>query len=110
MRFLKATSLILLLAVGALSSCTKGKTTSSTSHISGDALTATGTLQRQGITTYQYASYILVVSSSEEYVLESTAVAIDSFVGRHVMITATNTHYPVEDGPVMYNVTAIAAD
>ncbi len=109
MRFLKAISLVILVASG-LFSCTKGKTTSTTTHTSGDTLSTTGTLQRQGVTTYQYGNYILVVSSTEQYVLESTALSIDSLAGDRVTITAINTHYQAENGPVMYNVTTIARD
>ena len=70
----------------------------------GDNLVTTGTLQKQGFTTYQYGTHTL-----NGYVLESTTIDLDRYVGTNVTIHAVNTHYTVEQGPEMYNVTSIVA-
>jgi hypothetical protein len=86
-------------------SCSKGiKGTSSA-----DTIVVTGTLEPIGMTTFMYGTHRLVVSPSIFYVLESTTMDLNPFVGERVQITATDTHYQAEAGPDMYNVTAISA-
>ena len=77
--------------------------------ISGESLTATGMLERQGYTTYMYGTHILKADAGKWFVLESTTLNLDPFVGNRVTITAINTHYHAEIGPEMYNVSAITA-
>lgn len=83
----------LCLAVfAAMASCHK-------TTIKGDTLTATGVLQAQGITTYQYGTHLLLVNPSNTYVLKS-ALNLNPYIGTRVKITATNTHHSVENGPI----------
>jgi hypothetical protein len=93
-------SFLLLLAVAIVTSVSCHK---SNSIKAGDGITATGTLQTMGATTFMYGTHTL-----NGYVLESTKIDLDPFVGTRVIITAKNTHYHAELGPEMYDVIAIA--
>lgn len=104
MRFIKQILTVLLFAV--MASCQKS--TNTVENLSPESLTATGVLYQQGPTTYMYGTHILYVNSNTQYVLESTTLNLNAFLGRNVKITAFNTHYQAENGPAMYNVTSIA--
>lgn len=101
---MRSAKILLPLALAAVAAgCSKDTgTTQST-----EAIAITGSLQRQGFTTYQYGTHILV-TPTVKYVLESTYVNLELYVGKNVKITAVNTHYHAEQGPEMYNVTSVA--
>jgi|ERR1019366_1438935 hypothetical protein len=104
MRYFKL--FLFIAAIVTFASCHKCAT--GTVSTTTDIVTLTGTLQKQGFTTYQYGTHILVVNPTTKYVLESNTVDLNPYVGAHVTITAINTHYHAEQGPEMYNVTSIA--
>lgn len=83
------------------------KSTVEQTVVAGDKLIATGMLRRQGATFYMYGSHILEVSATESYVLTSNRVDLDKYIGERVQITALNTHYTVEQGPELYDVSAV---
>ena len=106
MRIITISLLVLLLTASV--GCHKTGVTQSVSVPPSPAtFTVTGTLQKQGVTTYMYGTHILVVDPSTSYVLESTSIDLDAYVGAHVRLTAINTGYHAEMGPDMYNVTSI---
>ena len=73
-------------------------------------VTAKGSLQEQGITSYQYGTHVLE-SSSRLYALRSSEVVLDSFVGEIVTIKGTKVEgYPIEGGPVLLEVHTIKED
>ena len=110
-KYMRAYFFMLLLACSVpVVSCHKNSnSTPAPVVISGDNLTATGTLELQGFTTYMYGSHILRVDSATLFVLKSTTLNLDPFVGMRVSIQAVNMHYSVDLGPDLYNVMAIAA-
>ncbi|MCW3124318.1 MAG: hypothetical protein JWQ38_3810 [Flavipsychrobacter sp.] len=76
-------------------------------QVLGDYITAEGVLEQQGFTTYMYGTHVLTVNAQVSYVLESTTINLDNYIGFNVVIKAVNTHYHAEQGPEMYNVTSI---
>lgn len=100
MQIIKKTLCIAVLA--AVASCHKTVATIP----SAENISVSGTLQLQGFTTYQYGSYVLNAGATQ-YVLESTVVNADPFVGKAVVVTAVNVHYIAENGPELYNITTI---
>jgi hypothetical protein len=74
-----------------------------------ESVTAEGTIQKQGMTTYQYGTHVLKDSNKKTlYALTSKSQKLDSFVGKHVKITGTLVDgYPVDGGPKYMEVTAV---
>jgi hypothetical protein len=98
MRYLKLLVFVILSA--SFAACSHpAKNTVATA---GDNITATGTLQRQGFTTYMYGTHVL-----NGLVLKSSTIDLDPYVGQHVRITAVNLHYQAEMGPELYDVLSI---
>jgi hypothetical protein len=66
-----------------------------------EIVTAEGTIQNAGITTYQYGRYILVDKSGHTlYALRSSTLDLDQYVGKDVTITGTLVPgYPLDGGP-----------
>ena len=60
-----------------------------------------GTIQRQGITTYQYGTHILVDrSGNTRYALRSDQVNLTTYIGRYVRVSGSRIPgYPVDAGP-----------
>lgn len=105
MRYLKPV-LFVFFALS-MAACSKSPNTTNQDNVSGANLSASGTLQKQGFTTYMYGTHLLVVNASTTYVLKSDVVNLDPFVGKQVKLTAVNTHYHAENGPELFNVTWI---
>ena len=107
MQLLKQTLLLASIVLVALvSSCKKANPDVSGT---GDVITATGQLQLQGSTTYQYGTHTLTTSGATpvKYVLRSQAIDLDLYVGMTVTITATGSTNTPEKGPELYTVTSI---
>jgi hypothetical protein len=104
MRYLKP--FLFLLLAASFAACTRP--TSNTNTVSSTNLSASGTLQAQGFTTYMYGTHLLVVNSATTYVLKSSTLNLDPYIGKKVKLTAVNTHYTAENGPELYDVTYIA--
>ena len=64
-----------------------------------NTMKVTGTIEQQGITTYQYGTH--TISSDESYyALKSDAVELDNHLNKEVTITAEKiAGYPVDGGP-----------
>lgn len=92
--------LLILLAVGfTFASC-------STTKPSGDKsmIELSGKIQKQGMTTYQYGSHT-IQSGDKTYALKSTAVNLDTFEDKEVILKGTKVPgYPVENGPELIDV------
>lgn len=59
----------------------------------------TGTIEQQGITTYQYGTHV-IGNSSEFYALRSSAVDLDDYVGMEVTVYGDLVDgYPITGGP-----------
>ena len=106
------TVLLLLVAVASLfifgsivafaSAATPAKQTKS--------VTAQGTMQDAGITTYQYGQYALVDKSGHTlFALRSSKLDLAQFVGKSVKITGTLVSgYPVDGGPKFLDVKSVS--
>lgn len=96
--------LLVLLAVGfTFASCGTMKSPG------GDKNTVelSGTIQKQGMTTYQYGSHT-IQSGDKTYALKSTAVNLDTYADKNVSLKGTKVAgYPVENGPELIEVTAV---
>ncbi len=58
-------------------------------------ITITGTIQVQGITTYQYGTHTI-----SGYALRSNAINLDNYVNQNVTIVGSKlAGYPVDGGP-----------
>jgi hypothetical protein len=66
-----------------------------------------GTIESQGITSYQYGTHILN-TEDEFYALKSEILDLDEFVGEEVTITGSKIEgYPVDGGPNFILVTQV---
>jgi hypothetical protein len=93
--------LLLIIAVFSLSACHKSSGT-------GNIITASGILQKQGNTTYQYGTHILTDSQGNTTrVLKSKTINLDNYVGKQVIVTAQDVGPTPENGPKLYNVIGI---
>lgn len=67
----------------------------------------TGSLQKRGITNYQYGTHTLETEDSF-YALKSGTIDLDAYAGERVTLIAEIIKgYPVDNGPVYLNVTKI---
>ena len=63
------------------------------------SLSITGTVAKQGITTYQYGSHTLKIEKGF-YALTSKTVNLDDFVGKEITIIGEKIEgYPLSGGP-----------
>lgn len=64
-----------------------------------------GTIQEQGMTTYQYGTHTITTSNDDFYALKSDSVNLGNYVGTEITITAEKIEgYPVDGGPVYLRV------
>ncbi|WP_037318025.1 hypothetical protein [Salegentibacter sp. Hel_I_6] len=68
----------------------------------------TGTIESQGMTSYQYGTHILN-SEEEFYALKSDNLNLDEFVGKQVNVSGSKIEgYPVDGGPDYILVTEVS--
>lgn len=66
----------------------------------------TGTIQKQGVTSYQYGTHVI-----SGHALRSNLVILEDFISRDVTIIGYKIDgYPLEGGPVYIEVTDIVCD
>lgn len=64
-----------------------------------NSIKVSGTLEKQGITTYQYGTHTLTTDGSF-YALTSNTVDLEEYIGQEVSIKAEKIEgYPVDGGP-----------
>lgn len=64
-----------------------------------DQMEVTGTIQQQGITSYQYGTHTLT-NDETFYALRSETVNLDDYLDREVTVKAKKIEgYPVDGGP-----------
>ena len=60
----------------------------------------TGTIEQQGITSYQYGTHTITSADDEFYALKSDAVNLDEYLSEEVTIVAEKIEgYPLSGGP-----------
>lgn len=82
------------------------------SEAPGEAVVAEGTVQKQGITTYQYGTHVLIDESGDLlFALQSDTVALDDYAGKRVTLHGVRVpgyqNGAVEGGPDLLEVTRI---
>lgn len=94
--------LVLSLFVAIFSGCTSFKDSNTANRA-----TATGTIQKIGMTTFQYGTHLLT-TDSKTYALKSDAIDLNQYVDKKVTVKGTKVKgYPVDGGPELLDVTLI---
>ena len=99
MRFLK--QLLFLIVIAVFASC-KGGTTDNNA-----TTTVKGRLYAKGNTTYNYGTHMLHVDYYNSYLVESTSLDLDAFVGDSVQVVMKDMGIRQNPGPELYNVISI---
>lgn len=73
----------------------------STENKSPQAVSASGIIQQQGITTYQYGTHVLLdMNGNTLYALKSDVIPLSDYAGRKVQLQGVPIEgYPIEGGP-----------
>lgn len=73
--------------------------TATCSSTSEKTITVTGTVEEQGITSYQYGTHT-ISGDGKFYALKSETIDLDQYIGETVSIKGENiAGYPVDGGP-----------
>ncbi|WP_029036980.1 hypothetical protein [Salinimicrobium xinjiangense] len=74
---------------------------SASAVINEKSMEITGTIQKQGITSYQYGTHTITTANDEFYALKSETVDLDDYLDEEVTIVAEKIEgYPLSGGPV----------
>lgn len=94
--------LILSLFVAVLSGCTSMK-----DSVTANRITASGTIEKIGMTTFQYGTHILK-AGDKSYALKSESIKLDDYINRPVTVKGKKVKgYPLSGGPELLDVTLI---
>ncbi|TKC06506.1 hypothetical protein FA048_14920 [Pedobacter polaris] len=94
--------LLLSLFVAVISGCTSMKDSNTATRV-----TATGTIEKLGMTTFQYGTHILK-AENKTYALKSTRINLDTYINKKVTIKGNKVSgYPLEGGPELIDVTLV---
>jgi uncharacterized protein YceK len=94
--------LVLSLLVAAISGCSTIKD----AHHTG-SVTASGTIEKLGMTTFQYGTHLLK-AENKTYALKSETINLDSYLDKKVTIKGKKVMgYPVDGGPELVDVTLV---
>ncbi|MFC3559412.1 hypothetical protein [Pedobacter jamesrossensis] len=70
-------------------------------------ITATGTIEKIGITTFQYGTHLLK-AENKTYALKGGSINLDQYLNRKVTIKGGKiSGYPLEGGPEFIDVTLV---
>jgi len=73
----------------------------------GATVTASGTLQKLGMSTFQYGTHLLK-TENKTYALKSGSINLDTYLDRKVTIKGKKVvGYPVDGGPELIDVTLV---
>lgn len=93
---------ILSLFLIVISSCTSMKESDSSNRFM-----ATGTIEKLGISTFQYGTHLLK-SENKTYALKSSSIKLDDYLNKKVTVKGTKvTGYPLDGGPELIEVTMV---
>jgi uncharacterized protein YceK len=94
--------LVLSLFVAVFSGCASFKDSNTAKRA-----TATGTIQKIGMTTFQYGTHLLT-TENKTYALKSGAINLDQYLNRKVTVKGKKVKgYPLDGGPEFLDVTLI---
>ncbi len=95
-------TLILLLFIVTISSCSSMRNGSSAGRI-----TVTGTIEKLGMSTFQYGTHLLK-TNNKTYALKSSQIKLDVYIDKTVTIKGIKVAgYPIDGGPELIEVTLI---
>lgn len=91
--------LLLSIFVAIFSGCTSFKDLNTAKQA-----TATGTIQKTGMTTFQYGTHLLK-TENKTYALRSDAIKLDEYLNKKVTVKGKKVKgYPLEGGPELLDV------
>lgn len=94
--------LVLSIFIAIFSGCTSFKD-SNTAY----RATATGTIQKIGMTTFQYGTHLLT-TENKTYALKSGSINLDQYMNKKVTVKGKKVKgYPIDGGPEFLDVTLI---
>ncbi|MGO4876993.1 hypothetical protein ACEN2P_10370 [Pedobacter psychrotolerans] len=95
-------TLVLSLFIAIFSGCTSFKDSNTANRA-----TATGTIEKIGVTTFQYGTHLLT-TANKTYALKSGSINLDQYMNRKVTVKGNKVKgYPVDSGPELLDVTLI---
>lgn len=90
------------LFVAVISSCSTVKDANYTGSV-----TASGTLQKLGMTTFQYGTHLLK-TDNKTYALKSASINLDTYLDKKITIKGRKVAgYPIDGGPELVEVTMV---
>jgi len=95
--------LILSLFVCVISGCSSMKNGGNSGIV-----TASGTIEKLGMTTFQYGTHLLKADNNKTYALKSASINLDTYLDKKVTIKGKKVAgYPLEGGPELIEVTLV---
>ena len=84
------------------------KTITPGAETSAEKVTASGTIKKQGVTSYMYGTHVLVNETGKTlYALKSHRVDLDVYVGKRVTVCGELVDgYPIDNGPSYLDVSS----
>ena len=91
---------LLLLFTATCNNVSEKEERSASADVNETVMEITGTIQEQGMTSYQYGTHTITTTDDEFYALQSEAVDLNNYIGEEVTIVAEKVEgYPVDGGP-----------
>ena len=93
-------AMLLLISAQTCNNTSETKDTKPTEVNTSEKMEITGTIEQQGMTSYQYGTHTLTTADDEYYALKSDAVKLDNYISKEVTIVAEKIEgYPLSGGP-----------
>lgn len=90
----------LLISAQTCSSTANKEDTTNTQINNSERMEITGTIEEQGITSYQYGTHTITTADDEFYALKSDVVELNEYLNQEVTIVAEKIDgYPLSGGP-----------
>jgi len=95
-------TLVLALFVATIFGCTSMKQAEKTGTV-----TVSGTIEKLGMTTFQYGTHV-IKADNKTYALKSETINLDTYSGKNVTVKGKKVAgYPVDGGPELVDVTLV---
>ena len=91
---------LLLISAQTCNNTSKTPNTNTTEVNTSERMEITGTIEQQGMTSYQYGTHTITTADDEYYALKSEAIELDDYLNEEVTIVAEKIEgYPLSGGP-----------
>lgn len=91
---------LILLFTATCGNVSKEEDKSASATINNTSMKITGTIQEQGMTSYQYGTHTFTTANDEFYALKSETINLDEYIGEEVTIVVEKIEgYPLSGGP-----------